>query len=356
MHRLPQRTSLVAQTVEVLREAMRVGEWPRWLPGEHELSRRLHVSRVTLRAALLELEREKCIRGGQGRRREILKLTPEASVGPSPQRTVVMLAGLPMHQMPNAAVLWVDKLREHLAEAGWLMEYHESAAALRREPGPALLDLQERLRPAVWILYRSTLEMQRWFSERHLPVVLAGSPHPGTELSSVDVDFSACCRHAAGRMTAFGHEHLAIIRPDSRNAGDIESVVGFETGAAGRKVTSLLHQGSVSSLALGLEKLMSAKPRPTALFVFHVPHLLTVLGWLQQQGFSVPRDVSVVCRDHDPLLEHMLPTPTHYAPNMPLFARKLSRKVMALLTGEAAAAKAVRIMPNFIRGGTLERH
>jgi DNA-binding GntR family transcriptional regulator len=55
MDRLPQRASLVAQTVEVLREAIAAGEWPQWLPGELELTDRLQVSRVTLRAALTRI-------------------------------------------------------------------------------------------------------------------------------------------------------------------------------------------------------------------------------------------------------------------------------------------------------------
>lgn len=354
MHRLPRRSSLVTQTVEVLREAILAGEWVGVLPGEHELSQRLQVSRVTLRAALTELEQDHWLKGGQGRRREIVAAEGRGAGPPTSQRVVVMVSAAPAHQLPAAAVLWMDKLREHLADGGWLLEFQECAAAYRRQPEAALESLQARLRPAAWVLYRSTMEMQRWFADRRLPAVVAGSLHPEIKLASVDVDFAACCRHAAGRLLAAGHQRLAIVRPDTKIAGDLESVAGFEQGAGG-PVTTVLHHGTVESVVTGLDRVFNTRNRPTGLFVFHVPHLLTVLGWLQQRGLNVPQEIAVVCRDHDPLLEHMIPVPACYAPNVNLFARKLSRLVTDRLEGGASAPRTVRIMPTFMKGGTLRK-
>lgn len=350
---LPQRTSLVSQTAEVLRRGIEAGEWVRWLPGEHDLARRLQVSRATLRAALGELERDQLVAGGQGRRREVMRRQDGRSVPLTVSKTVVVLGALPWLQVPAPAVLWMDKLREQLAGAGWLLEYHESPAATRRRPGPVLEDLLERLNPAAWVLYRSTPEMQKWFGDRHLRAVVAGSTHAQMNLSSVDVDFAACCRHAAGRLRALGHERVAVVRPESRITGDVESVAGFEAGW-GAEVMTLCHQGTPQSVGIALERVFGKGAAPTGLFVFHVPHLLTVLGWLQQHGLRVPRDVSVICRDHDPLLEHMLPEPSRYVPDVPMFGLKLSRVVADLLAGRAGVRRR-RIMPNFIRGATLDR-
>jgi DNA-binding transcriptional MocR family regulator len=118
MVHLPQRTSLVAQTVKILREAIESGQWPQYLPGEFELTRLLHVSRVTLRAALAELERRKLIRGGQGRRREVIRKRRSQTPG-SARKSVVLLSPVPLHQLPASTVFWMDKLREHLDSAGW---------------------------------------------------------------------------------------------------------------------------------------------------------------------------------------------------------------------------------------------
>ena len=70
---VPQRATLAAQVCDVLREAIRHGTWPDNLPGELELSRKLQVSRMTLRAALRMLTREGWVSSSQGRRRRVLR-------------------------------------------------------------------------------------------------------------------------------------------------------------------------------------------------------------------------------------------------------------------------------------------
>jgi DNA-binding LacI/PurR family transcriptional regulator len=351
LDRLPQRTSLVAQAADVLRQAIASGQWSRSLPGEIELARNLHVSRVTLRVALAELEREKLIRGGQGKRRQIIAKDrirkPKVA-----SKTVVLLSPVPVHQLPASTVFWVDGLREHLDAAGWPLDVRESSAAYRRRPGHALDELSARLNPGGWILYRSTFEMQRWFSVHAPAAVIAGSPHAGVPLSSVDVDHAAGCRHAAGRFIANGHTRLAIVRPDARLAGDFESVAGFEAGA-GAQVPSVLHDGTLAGICMALERVFSRKPAPTGLFVFHASHLLTVLGWLHRHRLRVPLDVSVLCRDSEPFLEFVTPSPTRYLLNAGHYARRISRLVDGLLVDGPGRPKQLRIMPTALQGETL---
>ncbi len=353
MKRLPQRTSLVAQTVEVLSEAIAGGQWPRWLPGELELSRRLHVSRVTLRAALAELERQGVVAGGQGKRRGVVMKKP-GSVQTPKRAAVVLLTPRPLHRLSTAAIFWMDELREHLSAAGWPLEIHESPAAFRRRPVHALEELANRLSPSAWVLYRSTPEMQKWFHDHHLATVVAGSVHPGLDLSSVDLDHAACCRHAAGRFLAAGHTRLAVIRPDTNLAGDLESVGGFREGA-GAEPDSVVHDGSVKGICQGLERLFAGPRPPTGLFIFHTAHFITTLGWLHRRGIRVPEEVSLVCRDDDPVMDHVLPAPTRYSLKPENFARKLTRLVSSLVAGATAGAKRQRIMPDFVKGASLAR-
>jgi DNA-binding LacI/PurR family transcriptional regulator len=354
MDRLPKRTSLVAQTAELLRETIASGQWPQWLPGELELTHRLHVSRVTLRAALAELEREKLIRAGQGRRREIIQKSRRTKSTRSASKTVALLSPVPLHQLPSATVFWMDELREHLDAAGWPLEVHSSAMAYRRRPAHTLEDLSARVHPAGWVLYRSTLEMQRWFSANARCAVIAGSRHPGVQMPSVDVDYSAACRHAAGRFLAHGHRRLAVVRPNTNLAGDLESVTGFE-GGVGTAVSSAVHDETPAGICAALNRLFVRPPAPTGLFVFHATHFLTVLGWIQQRRLNVPSDVSVVCRDSEPFLESVIPTPTRYVLSPSLYARKICRLVAGLVADGRSRSNQLRIIPGFIRGETLGR-
>ena len=354
MQHLPQRISLVAQTAQLLRDAIAEGQWPRWLPGELELTRRLRIGRVTLRAALAELEREKLISSGQGRRREVLGKPSVRRRPASASQAVGLLTPEPLHHLSASTVFWIDELREHLDRGGKVLEIHESAAAYRQHPAHALEELVARIQPAGWVLYRSTPQMQTWFSERALPAVIAGSPHLGVDLPSLDVDYAAGCRHAAGQFLAKGHRHLAIVRPETKLAGDLQSVAGFNDGA-GQEVPCAQHDGSARGICTALDRLFAREHRPTGLFVFHTPHLLTVMGWLQRKGLRVPHDVSVICRDHQPFLEFILPLPARYELDAKVFARKLSRLVASLVGGGSPRARQQRLLPTFIPGETLGR-
>jgi DNA-binding LacI/PurR family transcriptional regulator len=335
----------------VLREAIEAGEWSRWLPGELELARRLRVSRVTVRAALAILERGGLIRVSQGKRREILDSSRQAGAV-EVRRAVVLLSPAPLHQLPAPTVVWMDELRAHLDAAGWPLEIHVGPAVYRRRPAHALEELATRLRPAAWILYRSTLEMQRWFSEHAPAAVIAGSRHASVPLAAVDVDHAACSRHAAARFLAEGHRRLAAVCPETELAGDLESISAFQKGA-GMEVPCARHPATVRGLCAALERLFARTAAPTGLFVFHARNFLTVLGWLQRRGLQVPKDVSVICRDDEPFLEAVLPSPARYELRVSNFARKIFRLVLAMTQRSGGEPRQYRVMPTFRRGDSL---
>ncbi len=112
MLRLPQRPSLVSQTAAILKEEIQSGRWNKWLPSENELCVQLHVSRITLRAALHHLQRQRLIRSSQGKRSEIVV----GSHPPLPPKSdrVLLLSPRPVQ---FSATFWINKLREDLAEA-----------------------------------------------------------------------------------------------------------------------------------------------------------------------------------------------------------------------------------------------
>src|SRR5689334_10513541 len=69
---IPQRHSLVGQTVACLHAAIAAGQWREWLPAERTLCDMLQVSRSTLRRALAELQRDGAIRAEHGAGNRIL--------------------------------------------------------------------------------------------------------------------------------------------------------------------------------------------------------------------------------------------------------------------------------------------
>src|SRR5688572_6104045 len=114
----PQRSSLVAETVNVMRRAIQSGMWRDYLPGERTLCTMWQISRPTLRSALDVLRREKMIEVGHGRRTRVLVKSTARRLK---TLTVGLLSPEPLHEMPPFVTLWMSELRGQLAAAGHLL-------------------------------------------------------------------------------------------------------------------------------------------------------------------------------------------------------------------------------------------
>ncbi len=348
---LPRRASLPLEVAAFLRGRLLQGNWSQHLPGELELSRELQVGRNTIRAALVILEREGLLRTVSGRRRELVK--PVQKVRPKMAKVAVMLMPAPWHTLAPSTLLWMDALRSRLHGVGWQLQLVVDAAAFRRAPTAALEALESRHPAAVWILFRSTAVLQRWFEKRQLCTVVAGSCHTGIGLPQVDTDFRATSRHAAARLLGLGHRHLAVLAPAISFAGDDESLAGFREGAGDARLQIIHCNDSKASVTKALRSILSSSPRPTALFVFQAGHAATALTYLSQQGVKVPVQMSLLSRDHEPFLAHLVPEPARYERQPEVFAKKLAHLVTALGDGVLPKKAQHLLMPTFVRGETL---
>ena len=353
MYFIPQRVSLVAQTVASLRQGLADGLWHEHLPGELELCERLQVSRMTLRRALAVLESEGLLVTAQGQRRRIGKAAPAGP--PRRERRVVLLTPLRLAEMRPTVLFWVNDLTDHLAEAGFHLEVYPSPACYTKRPEATLDRLERELRPAGWVLYLSTSTMQQWFSQQPVPALLAGSRHGEVKLPSVDLDYRAIGQHAAETFLAKGHRHLAFLRSAQGLAGDLETEHGFveACGRHGARGEVLSHGDTPERLRQTLAQLMTAAARPTALLVSQPAHMLTVLGTLAQAGVTVPGGVSLIARDSESFLPFVVPTVARYEIAPANLARNLSRQVLLMLGPRGRAGQAVRLMPKFVPGRTL---
>jgi DNA-binding LacI/PurR family transcriptional regulator len=367
MNLVPQRNSLVSQTVNILKEGIRAGLWRGYMPGELALCNRLQVSRVTLRAALGQLEREGWCSASQGRRRLVV-FNPKNQPEEGRSDRVVLLSPFPLQNLPSIAMFWVDALRDHLATAGYQLEFLPSPLVYSQHPDRALESLVHKSRPAGWVLYLSTHPLQQWFSQRALPCVICGSRHPDVLLPSVDIDYAATCSHAAGLLLARGRKHLVFLMPRSQQAGNIESELGFLKAARKLEATPdpnapppeaaavraqvVHHDGSTAGICAALDRLLRAPHPVDGLVVAKPAHVVTTVSHLLRRGVRLPRDVSLIARDDDPLLEHLVPVVSRYHVDPETFARKVSRKVLDLVQSGAQPPHDSRIMPSFIRGET----
>ena len=354
--RLPQKSSLMAQTTAILRERIQSGEWRKRLPSEHELCAQLRVARMTLRGALQELQRAGLVRCSQGKRREIVARPRRAKSVASGR--VLLLTRVPLQFQPPFDAFWANELRAALGEAGYHLEFHAERAVYGRGLASSLEMLVEQSRPVGCVLTNSTRKMQQWFSRRRFPCVIVGSRHPGVDLPFVDKAYRAVCRHAVGLLLARGHQHLALVNPDSGAAGDLESEQGFNEGIAQTRRKNIQgsvvwHDGTVTDICTKLNTLMRRREPPTALLVSRSMNVLTVMGHLMRCSLRFPQDVSLISRDHDSFLERMVPSVARYVVNPETMASRICSAVLEVVRSGLASAANHQIMPEFREGETL---
>lgn len=354
---LPHRVSLVTQVAACLRTAIADGKWRDWLPAERALGDELHVSRSTLRQALVELQREGLIRAQHGSGHRILAARA-ARFSAVPSRDVALLTPEPLERLRPSQTLWIDELRGLLAERGCRLSIIHGQAYRREDPGPALTRLVRQRPHGCWILLLASAGCQRWFAQRGLPAVVAGTCHDGVDLPCRDLDHRATCRHAAGVLLGRGHRRLALVCPRSRFAGDLESEAGFLEGVdRGRHPSAegvlCRHDGTASGIMRALGSLMAGAARPTGVVVVNAYHCLTVVSGLARLGWRVPDQVSVISRDDDPFLSFVVPELARYVAHPRQFARSVVRPVADLLDGGPVVLRTGWSMPRFEAGASV---
>jgi len=351
---MPQRTSLVNETVRVLREAIVSGRWGRYLPGERRLCEEWRISRPTLRAALSILTAEGLLKVAQGRPTEVLGAPQAAESSTASVLTVGLLSPEPLHAMPPFALLWLDELRGQLAAEGHLLQVHVGRSWFNgRNPARALATLTAAAPAAVWVLYRSTESMQRWFEERQTPCVIVGSLFEGIRLPSVDQDYRAVCRHGVGTLVGRGHSRLGLVIQEPQFAGDRESEAGFHEGlkaVSKAEVAGSLfrHDGTRSGILKTVDTILNARHRPTGLIVARSAAALTVFSALLGRGVRIPQEMALICRDDDLYLDDVVPSIARYTVPPSAFAKRIFRLVQ-----QPGSKRDTKVMPVFLKRESL---
>ena len=354
---LPRRQSLSAQAAEALERAIGEGTWQDFLPSERRLCELLQVSRPTIRTALQMLAKSGVIEIRQGRRNRLL---PAARHSPHrASRLIGIVSPVPFEQLSVSTYKIISEMRTHLAEHGFTTEVlvcpPKAAAVSRRR----LEDFLRRNRVFCCLLTSVSHDLQDWFATHALPCLVLGSCHPDIKLPSLDIDYRSVCRHAGGNLLAKGHRRIALIMPDSGVAGDLASEEGFREAFTSPNHLDaapiiVRHNGAVQHLVLKLDALFDSPQRPTALLVAKPAHSLSSLIHLLKRGLSVPDDVSLVCRDQDPLFEKVHPAISHYLTHDTSFAHRLLRLMQELVTHGYLPPEPTLIFPKHFAGGTLK--
>ena len=355
---LPARQSLSEQAAASIRQAVDEGTWKEFLPSERRLCELLQVSRPTVRSALQMLARDGWLEIRHGRRNRLLN--PSQRRSKPAGRLVVLVTHEPLAHMTMTAFRGIAEMRAHLAENGFASEVLVCPMAGPQAQQKKLEAFVRQNAVLCCVLLSVSKDLQQWFAAHAIPALVLGSCHPAVHLPSLDVDYRALCRHAAGVLRARGHRRFAFVVPNSGVAGDLASEEGFREGCArtaGRAETEALvlrHNGTAANLAMKLDALFVSTDRPTALLVAKPQHVFAVVLYLLERGIRVPDAVSLIARDYDHVFATVSPSIAHYSFREDTFAHRLTRLMLRLASQGNLPAERSLIFPRYFPGGTVK--
>lgn len=352
---MPERGSLVAECVRVIRKRIEVGEWRGRLPGERRLADLLQVGRDTVRLSLAELENSGWIEpAAAGCRRRIVRragVTEEVAVR---SLRVGMLSPQRLERLSQPMLLEVDHIRRALADKGGGFEVFAPGWYELKQPGRRLAEFVGGERRVAWILHRSNRPVQRWFAEQRVPCLVRGTPYEGVPLPFLDVDWQATARHASGMLWRLGHRKIAILTPPGRLRGVESAVKGAaETNEADLEVIELTENGTVDGIERSFGRAMRLRQRPTAIIATRARQVATLFGCAARAGLRVPDDLSLVSLAREPFLEYLVPEVTGYRSDPAMVAKQVVRRLEQLVAGNVNPGGNPWLVPEAVRGASV---
>jgi DNA-binding LacI/PurR family transcriptional regulator len=199
-----------------------------------------------------------------------------------------------------------------------------------------------------------------WLTRRRIPLVFVDQP-PAAGIPSVNVDDRGGARAAAQHLLDLGHRRIGIITSGfsgeygvldtpataSRPYGEAQRMRGWLDALDGAgvrpRVVRLPHQDPYDVGRTASRTVLAARTRPTAILCFSDAIARGVIDAIEDAGLTVPRDVSVVGFDDNPMGRRTRPALTTVRQDVDAKGREAARVLSAAIargtTGNGGRAK-----------------
>jgi len=351
----PEPIHLRDQIADHLRDRLRSGEWPEFLPSERYLMRALDVSRLTVRFALQALEGEGLLQS-EGKRRRVLEGSRGTRTKTGGGKTeVVVLSSRALEEVMYSHVVVFDMLREKLGRHGFSMEVLISPRFEMTRRGQEFAEIVANHPDACFLLIRIPSAGQDWFA-RHAPHSLVlGSTGEDKRLPSFDIDFDATCFHAASMLAGRRKRRLAFVRRASDLVGDSLSENGLRRACKQFGCEAIVHRlpGEPASVIDWLQALRRDRCLPDGIIASDPAIYLSIFSFCHAAKLSIPEEIALVCRGDDPLLDAVRPGVARYRINDNAYINRLWNCLLPILRGQSVDAHAELVFPDYVPGDSV---
>ncbi len=280
------------------------------LPTERILAGMMDVSRVTIRSALQELEKENLIRRRQGAGTFVSNSTDS---GTALDKNSICLIFKNVRQISISEDPYVAMLLDGLNRASGRLGFRLSILpvdsndsfldCIRRHPGMA-----PSSKGIIIATDKKFPESYEWLMNRGYSVVAIGPPPvPGAgSYSYVDIDNKAGGRMAAEHLLSLGRRKIMFFSGAGAESTGRDRLDGISMAFSGRGLK--FDESSVKFLVPWSEEegyrtamdALKSKPDLDAIIIHGDVATLGVLKALREKGRRIPQDVSIVIYDDFP--------------------------------------------------------
>lgn len=350
------RQLLRNDVLAALKNSIASGAWKETLPSERQLTERYQISRGTLRYALKILREEGVLRAipGSGYR---IERRPNSKPHGSTDISIGVLIGTPQRHRGSHDSAWLSTLQQRVAKRGWHIHIHDGIPEISRSPSIGLEKLFKATRHSCWLLVRCSQETQRVFESDSVPAIVCGTPFPGVELPSIDIDFRATGRHVAGILAAKGHRRVGFLCRRSAFPGDEALFEGFKEGLASspahpsyKKIRYASQNNDFGSV---LSQVTQSEDPITGVFIDCPFRYLGLFTQALKAGVRVPDDLSLISRYDSDFLNFLRPEPARYHYDPKKMAHKIHSELESRIQGDTLRSKRSVILPDYQPGASV---
>jgi DNA-binding LacI/PurR family transcriptional regulator len=345
------RVSTAKQLADYLRGELTRGHWHGKMPGVIRLADELGVSRDSVEAALIELEREGLLQAqGRGKRRTIV--TEGMATMKRALRVMVFLG-----EPADRSAYYFSELIHALRAAGHDAEFAPKTQIELGDKAARVARMVENIAADAWVVFSGSREVLEWFAASPVPAFAIAGRANRVPIASIAPDKVTPLRAAVRQLVALGHRKIVLLcRPHRMvpEPGLFERAFLEELDSLGI-ATGPYHLPTFYESAEGFDKALKSLFRytpPTALFINEPPFVTATLQFCMKHGLRVPEDFSLICTDPDPGFEWCQPTIAHIGWDSRQMIRRIIRWAENLRLGKDDRQKGF-FKAHFIEGGTI---
>jgi DNA-binding LacI/PurR family transcriptional regulator/biotin operon repressor len=343
-------SSAPEQVAHHMREQLILKVWVNTMPGGESLARELGVGRMTIEAALTQLEKEGLLVSQGPRRRRKIEL-PEQSTKPTRLRVAVLL-----YEPSDQSLDYLIDCKSKLEAAGHSVFYAPSCLTEIKMDVRRLASMVEEIEADAWVVGAGTSEVLQWFIQQKTPVFARFGRRRNLKIAGIGPDHLPALVKATRRLIDLGHQRIVLL----------DSLVNVsDPGALGSAFLDALSAGGITAGSYnlpgwegGIEGLYTyldssfQRTPPTAIIASSSPNYFATLHFLLNRGIRVPQDLSLVCYADDPYFKQCRPSVAHIRWSHRPLVNRIVRWVNNVSQGKQDTRQTL-IKAEFIEGGTI---